>query len=262
MISNELLEEIIDISLRGQYINKKIIQKVFNEIFLNLDEYTTSNFNCLEFGNIDRKTNTFGTYYPEERVIKLDLIESYVYENKNKKLNMLIKNLRIINHLFHEVEHLKQSSKIIKNDLEAKLIMCSKDIDEVLYNDLYDCVPIEKLAFANSWKLVLENILKYPEFKNQYFETYKYINNEYIKNLKMGYYYDEYLDKYDVPLIRFLCMTKQLELLQELGSWNIAGSNKTINNIPVEVKLKYGLPITRNDIDEINKKKIITKSAK
>ena len=236
MISNELLDEIIDISSKGKYIDKKILQRVFEEIFVDVDDYTKKNFNKLEFVNIDRKTETLGICYADEGIIQIDLIENYIYENRQKNINMFIKNLKIINKLFHELEHLKQPYKITKNNFESELLKSSIIYDEKLYDDLYNCIPSEKIAFANSWKLLLNNLLNYPSFDSKYFDEYKFVNNEYIRNLKLGYIFDEFYEEYNVPLFTYLKKTEQLDVLKKVGSWRTASSSKKINNISIEKK--------------------------
>lgn len=257
MISNELLEEIIEISLKGKYVNKTIIMKVFDEVFKSLDNSTKQLFNDLQFGSIERQTSTTGICYIELGIIKLDLINSYIYENKNKYTSILIKNLNIIIALLHEIEHLKEPIKILKDNFESKLLKYSMESNNEFYEELYDYIPAEKIAYANSHKTMLENISKYPRFKKKFFDEYKYINNKYIKNLKLGYSYDEYLEEYNVPLFYYLERTNQLDVLCELGEWKSSSSPKILNFILPETKLKYGLPITRIDMEDINSKKIL-----
>lgn len=257
MISNGLLEEIIDISLKGNYINKTIIMKVFDEVFINLDNCTKEIFNDLQFGSIERNTATTGICYIELGIIKLDLINSYIYENKNKYTSMLVKNLNIIIGLLHEIEHLKEPSKMLKGNFESKLLKCSMESNDELYEELYNYIPAEKIANANSCELMLKNISKYPQFEYKYFDEFKYINNKYIRNLKLGYCYDEFLEQYNIPLFYYLLNTNQIDVLLELGTWKSKSLSKSINFSSSELKLKYGLPITNSDIEQINRRKIL-----
>lgn len=103
MISNELLEEIIDISLKGKYIDRKILQKVFDEVFVSLDDYTKRNFNRFEITEIFSLNNTVAACNPEEGIILFDIYESYYVENQNKYLSVLSRNLNIIINLLHEM---------------------------------------------------------------------------------------------------------------------------------------------------------------
>ena len=261
MISNELLEEIIDISLKGKYINRTIVIKAFNEIFQTLDIYTQNNFEELIFGKINRKRNIQACCAPDSKNIAVDLLQLYYELNKHKNFSMLMRNLSIITTLFHEVEHLKEPYKISKNNFESKLLKCSEMYDEELQDRVYDYIPCEKIAFANSHKIMLNNIKNYPDFKNKYFDEYRRINNNYILNLKRGYCFFEDVEQYNVPLYCFLKETNQTKFLSELCHLKLASDNN-INKISIDKKLKYGLPITKEDIDEINKKKILTKSIK
>lgn len=257
MISNKLIEEIIDISLKGKYINKTMIMKVFDEVFINLDNCTKEVFNDLQFGSIERYTPTTGICYTELGIIKLDLINSYIYENKKKYTSMLMKNINIIIGLLHEIEHLKEPSKILKNNFESKLLKCSMETNSELYEELYNFIPAEKIAYANSCEIMLKNISKYPYFETKHFDEYKYINNKYIKYLKLGYCYDEFLEEYNIPLFYYLIKSNQINTLLELGKWKSKSSSKSINSLSSETKLKYGLPITSIDIEYINKKRIL-----
>lgn len=258
MISNELLEEIISISLKGKYIDKNILQRVFDEIFVSLDEYTKRNFNSFELTEIFSLNNTVAACNPEDGIIKFDIYESYYVESENKHLSMLSRNLNIINNLLHEIEHLKEPYKITKNDFESKILKTSIEASNDKYKDLYDYIPAEKIASANSWKTLLQNILYYPNFKQKFFDEYKFINNQYIKNLKLGYYFYESYEVYNLPLFYYLDKVGQNEILTEVQEFCL----DNIDRININDKLKYGLPITKQDMRIVNKQKIKTKSIK
>lgn len=258
MISNELLEEIISISLNGKFINKKILQKVFDEVFLGLDEYTKQNFNRFEITEIFSLNNTVAACNPKEGIIKFDIYESYYVESENKHLSMLSRNLNIINNLLHEMEHLKEPYKITKNNFEAKILKNSIEVSHNKYKDLYDYIPAEKIASADSWKKLLQNILYYPNFKQSFFEEYKFINNQYIKNLKLGYYFYESYEVYNIPLFYYLDKIGQNKILNEVQDFWL----NNIDTINTNDKLKYGLPITKQDMRIVNKQIIKTKSIK
>ena len=193
MISDELLEEVINISSKEKYIDKKILQRVFDEVFVDLDDYTKSKFNGLEFAPIFDEVDTLAICNPEEGTIQFDLFECYKEENKNKNLNMLKRNLNIINNLLHEIEHLKQPYKLTKNNFESKILKCSIMTNNSSYDNLYNFIPAEKIASANSWKVLLKNLLCYPEFKEKFFDEYKFIILKWdifiMKNLKSIMYH-------------------------------------------------------------------------
>lgn len=256
MISNELLEEIIDISLKGKYIDKKILQKVFDEVFVSLDDYTKRNFNRFEITEIFSLNNTVAACNPEEGIILFDIYESYYVENQNKYLSVLSRNLNIIINLLHEMEHLKELYKMTKQNFESKILKSSIDCAHKNYKKLYEFIPAEKIASANSWENLFYNIKLYPNFKENFYDEYKFVNNEYIKNLKLGYYFSESFETYNKPLFHYLSKIGQKEVLEYAEKYYIENQDILVLND----KLKYGLPITKNDMRMINKQKIKSKS--
>lgn len=262
MISNELLEEIIFVSLKGNFIDKDILKKVFDENYKILDKKTQENFNGLFFAEI--KDNEFrGTCIPQQGIIVIDLLK--IYEECNKKEILMLKNnLCIVTTLLHELEHLKEPYKISKNNFESKLLKYSNIENQKLYNNFYNCIPCEKIAYSNFCKILLENIKKYPKFKEEYFDEYAFANNNYIKTTKLGYYYIESEERYNIPLFEFLRGTNQFHKLSELFVVKQSSENSktSISRLDVNTKMKYGLPVTKKDIEEINKQKILIKSIK
>ena len=256
MISNELLEEIISISLKGRFINKEILQRIFDELFVSLDDYTKQNFNRLELTEIFSLDHIIAICNPNEGIIIFDLYENYYVENKNKNKSMLCRNLNIIVNLLHEIEHLKQPYKIKIQSFESKLLKSSIAYFHKEYKRLYEYVPAEKIASANSWENLFYNVKLYPNFKENFYDEYKFVNNEYIKNLKLGYYFSESFETYNKPLFHYLSKIGQKEVLEYAEKYYIENQDILVLND----KLKYGLPITKNDMRMINKQKIKSKS--
>lgn len=258
MISNELLDEIISLSNKDKFINKKIIIKALEEVLNYFGHEKSKKFNGLIFTGLSTKGDMRGLFSPETNQIFLDINRTYKDVLKLAP-NKLGSNLDIIGILFHELEHFKEQFKVKENNFEAKLIKLSDITDEKLYENLYDCVPIEKLAYANSFEILLNNILNYPNFKENNFETYKYINNQYISLLKLGYIYVESIEKYNIPLFEFLQASKKLNKLNELIKLKKADETNK-NKLSLENKFKYGLPVNKEDVEELNKRKILTKN--
>lgn len=221
-------------------------------VFASLDDYTKQNFNRFEITEIFSLNNTVAACNSEEGIILFDIYESYYVENQNKYLSVLSRNLNIIINLLHEMEHLKEPYKITKRNFEAKILESSIDCADKNYNKLYEFIPAEKIASANSWKNLFYNVKLYPNFKEKFYDEYKFVNNEYIKNLKLGYYFNESFETYNQPLFHYLSKIGQKEVLEYAEKYYIENQDIIISND----KLKYGLPITKYDMKMVNKQKI------
>ena len=254
MISNELLDEIIQISKKGKLIDRMFICKLVIEIISNTDKITQNRFRVFRF--CDCK-DFFGKTDPDAGEILLSLNECYKFANMIK-IPILEKNIFIINIILHEVEHLKEYSKEQKNGIEGKLIYISNFTDSYSDSkanlDKYFTNPSEKIAKAQSWKELIKIVNKYPNFNFDYEGTYNYINNMYIECLKQGY---EKIgkDKYNFPLIDFLKFINRLSLGSEIFKL-VPKSSNISNNISLEKRFMYGFKITKEDMKELNFKKL------
>lgn len=258
MISNELLEEVIDISKKDKLIDKIFILKLVKEIISNTDEITQNKFNYFGFCN---NKDFLGKTNPNTGVILLSLGECYKAVNI-EKIPMLEKNINIINTILHEVEHLKEYSKEQKNGIEGKLIYISNFsnsyADSKTNLDRYYLNPSEKIAHAQSWKELLKIVKQYPNFITEHQTTYYYINNMYIGDLKQGYKKSK-SGKYNTPLFDFLISINRSSLGSEIFKLVPVSENKISNNISLEKKFMYGLKITNEDMKNLNSKKLIMK---
>lgn len=255
MINNELLEEIIYISNKEKFIKEDLIIKIFIDLYKQLDPYTQNLFKELCFGEIDRKTETRGICYQEEGIIKLDLEQIFKEQNEYRYRSMLSKNLFILSILIHELQHLKELYKMTIDNFEGKVLKSSNDVeDDDLLDKLYECDPSEKIAFANSWNYILNSLNLYPNFKEDHFKEFAFVNNKYIDNLKIGYNYIKDKGHYNIPLINFLKKTNNVKLIKEVNTLKFIIDIK--KNMSLEDKLKYGLNVSLNEIKNLNKQKI------
>lgn len=267
MTNNELIERIIYLSSKEKYLDKEMLEKFFWNLYDDLDDYTQSNFTDLRFEKISKQKDCRGTCSPFEGVITIDLDAIYAEEKEyyeKQKLSFLTQNLNILYTLIHEVEHLKEPSKIYKNTLEGNLLKYSQIDNTKLQLSIYDCDPSEKIAFVDSYLKFLKLLKAHPDFCDKYFNEYKYINNKLIQFTKMGYYYDEFMEKYNVPLVDFLRETNQLDALKVLFKIKKSNSNTNskLSRLDIITRMKCGLAITKEHVEEINKKKILTKGTK
>ena len=173
-----MLEEIINISNNFRLIDKDTIMKIARYEISKLDENTKKNFKYFLFV---KNTCFGGMTNPSKGIILIDLENCYADVNSMKKLSILEKNLYIVSVVLHEIEHLKEENKIEEENIEGNLIYISDFISNYekgrIVEDNYDNNPCEKIAFAKSWKKILYIANKYPNFRENYFDAYKYINN-------------------------------------------------------------------------------------
>ena len=133
----------------------------------------------------------------------------------------------------------------------------NKDGD--INSDTYYSDPSEKIAFAMSYKKLLEYLEKYPNFKEQHYEEYKNINNEYVERLFYGYENKEN-GKYNTPLIDFIINIKRVSSLKEVNFKLVKkGEPKNIDKIDIETRLMYGLPVSIQEAENFEKNKILIK---
>ena len=268
MISNELLDEIIYISKKGILLDQNILKKVFYELHDNLGNFSKQFLNEIKFEKIDEDEKTRAIFVPDEKLIIIDLIAMYKEEKElslKQKTSFLTQNLNIIIDLIHEFEHAKEFSKILKGDFEGKLLKYSRIYDnQNLYMGIYSIIPSEKIAHVNSYEILTQILLNYPNFVVSYFEEYKYLYNNYLQMPKMGYYYDEFKQEYNIPLLDYLAETGQKDVLRELFTVRKVDDNKEtkISKLDVITRMKYGLPIKKEHIKELNKQKILTRGTK
>ena len=290
MISVQLLEEIIFISEKEKYLDKKIIERIFHDIIDKVDSDTKKRFNGIYFCNTNWNGNIVCTCDPILGNIKIDY-EKLISQYKHcKYLTVLMSNLDMITDFLHEIEHLKEESKmkllniesllisyssfemfeslaldklkLLKNILSnSRLEKMSEKAQEKIYLKIYDKIPSERLATINSHKILFESICKYEGFSKKYEETFNYINEIYVSKYYMGYNKIYKNNCFNIPIIDYLKFIKHPELL-EIFDFYCEDSNiflkKCSKEFNVEEKMLYGLPITLEETEEMDKKLILT----
>lgn len=284
MISNEILEEIIEISKKGQYLSKGFIHRLYINLLEQCDPITKSKFQDFYFVE-----NIFGGLENGAACMKIEGITKYCYHavildvSETKHLPFLQANLYMVLYLVHELEHLKEHYKITKNNFESRLIQNSDGMfikklieDKYLpiflinrvrpifiekylekkyqkfYLPVWNIFPDEKIAEVDAFKIIYDSLNNYPNFKEIYNEDYKFILKEYYKALLSGYKRYKYSKEFTVPLKKYLEEIKKIDkygildpaLEKELQNFNEYSSYE---------KMKYGLPITIEDIQEVKK---------
>jgi len=288
MISNELLEEVINISLKNKYIDEELITKIILDIVSNMDEVTKNFLNKIEFCKID----LFGASAlcnVETGNVKIDLDQIKQYEAQQNRFSILTCNLEILQIIIHELKHLQSNYIMSLNNIESKLIEISsydyiykKCLQEAkkkvngfiqinrlakkLYSDYrydnFEIIPDERLAEISSFECLIDVVSKYPNFKTNYPEEYKFLLKQYKSVLCEGYNYREKFDNYSSTLIKYLISINRLDLLSYLGiNLKVCGSNN-LSNMDLTTKMKYGLPISRLEYNSLVKTLIRKKSTK
>ena len=136
MISQELMDEIIYVSLKNQIISKELIEKIVIDIINNCDVVTQNLFNGLYFEKIDWEF-AIAALEPNSRIVA-DYDEILSLCEDSTHMTFLEKNLYILHYIFHEIEHLKEDSKIMKNDYES--IILKYGSGKYIYNRYYNSV--------------------------------------------------------------------------------------------------------------------------
>lgn len=289
MISNELLEEVINISQKKRYISKGLLLRIALNVIENLDSKTKSRLQEIKFVDSDWEF-ALASCDRKRGIIEVDYTRLLQQEKNLNPLSYLKANLSIIQYLLHEIEHLNEHFKSKQNDLQAKIInICSGEfIHKSFQNKVKDwpyhkrieyankkfrefcednwaIIPIEKIAEADSINNILNSIKAYPNFTYQHSETYFSILIKYIKSLKLGYEFNEQTGSYNIPLIDYLSALNSKIDLKDIGlvlKPSSNNSNKLISELSIEERMKLGLPITSKDIKELNKQKIMLRSTK
>ncbi len=272
MISQELLDQIIYVSLKQEYITKELIEKIVLDIIDNCDKLTQNLFGGIYFG--EASFDFFMAEADENNRIIANYEEMIRQGDLSKRQSHLERNLKIIAYLLHEIEHLKEEGKLQKNTFESNIIRLANleyifeqifkgvskkfsnyKVAEVMslkkYEQFYKknwCfMPIERIAEVEARKAILKSLINYDGFSDKFFTEYKNLTKYYISGLKMGYEVGDY-NKYSSPIFRFY---KSLECISDLE--NIINITPKLTS---QEKMMYGFPIKPIDVIEINKMKI------
>ena len=283
MINEELLDEIIYVSLKNEYISKKLIEKIVLDIIVNCDLITQNEFGGLYFEKMEWDF-AIAALKPDSTIVA-DYDEILDISKGEQNQTYLEKNLYILKYLMHEIEHLKEYSKKLKGDYEAKIIkfgdgayiydryylpMFSKtkkrEFSEnfaskkykLFYKNNWSIIPCERIAEITSRKNLLDSLKQYPDYEKNYFKEYKRLTNFYINGLKLAYRKLE-SGRYNVPIIEYFTNLDRLSDIKRLGfDAESKKMRKEIKILTPQTRMMYGMPITPKDIIEINKMKIKT----
>lgn len=294
MISNELMEEIISVSNKDEFLSKGLINRIAINLVEKCDPLTKSLFQ--EFGFVENLWNNKTVYAScnkEEGIIYYCYEHAIGYAMAMLKENSsyLMCNLTIIEFLIHELEHLKESYKQQQNELENKLIKnCSSEfireliIDRYLpnilkkyqdkeilskplfkkyqefYLPIWDICPDEKIADPDAYKIIVDSVGAYPNFKYTNKQDYEDIVIAYISSLLTGYKKNRYTQKYSIPLEKYLNEISKIDIHQKMDP-TIKEEITRASEYTSEERMKYGLPITDEDIKQV-KRKYLTKGTK
>lgn len=153
----------------------------------------------------------------------------------------------------------EEKSKKFNSQRKRDRYIESKNLE--LNSKYWDIYPCEKIAEAEAFELLLRSLNTYPNFKKDYKREYLYILKKYIDSLKQGYKYNKETGKYNIPLRDYLRFINYYVKYEDLNL-TVKKSNKSLNlksRFSIEDRMKFGLPITNEDIKELNKQKIILK---
>jgi len=277
MISNELLEEVINVSKKGKFISKGLLLRIIMNSIEQLDYVSKSNFQEIRIVNLD---NDFGiaNYSKDIGVIEFDYNALIKQEIDSKVFIYLKSNLLIIQQVLHEVEHLDEVSKKNKNNIQSKLISISESdfLSDIIYEYLknrnikdrfvskyiketfdrfnekyWNVIPIEKIAEVDAFKKIIDSMENYPNFKNEHKNIYKSLYLEYLDSFKIGYKYNKKEERYNVPIYKYLKALKSLEC--NIKFKEICNNLSEIDSLD---KFKFGFPVDELDIEKIKKQKL------
>ena len=284
MISNELLEEVINISLKEEIIDQDLLMKIIYSVVDNCSDRTRANFNGVEmFKEFKREKLTNADYIEEYKIIRVFYLNIVKNGLLRKNLNVFKTNLYMLQVILHEIEHLKSDTKELTDDFESKLIKNSSAtfIWELIEDNLnefllkhktsiiinkylqkkyelftfktWDVCPDEKLAEAYSNEILIDSINKYYNFKEKYPKEYEYALKTYLNGLLTGYKFLKNKDEYNIPLIQYLDAINNIDVLNKVDE-SIKEEIKNADKYSLEERIKYGLPIEKDSIKVLMKK--------
>lgn len=262
MISNKLIEEIIYISSKNKFIDKEMVLKILIDSMKEDDDIVKRRLNGLTFNRVD---SGVASCDKKRGIIVVDIYKIYNQKNSNEYvyLSILSYNLFIVQCILHELQHLKEFYQKNENDFESLLIKYSsseflyynikndQEKRNLFYKKVYKLIPNERLANINSSEALLQSLNNYPNFSLNYLDSLLFINNLHIDYFKIGYILQKNY-QYNFPLYEYLNVIgidlKTINYILEIVN--------EFNDIDSKTKMKYGLQITTEDINNLNKMKI------
>lgn len=254
MILNELGNTIIE----NKLFTKENILEIGNYYLENLNIQ-----NKIKKIEIKPSRIAFASYSPNEKRIKLNLDEMIAYFANEAEKNKLNKkdyysyiNLKILQFLFHEIEHVRQYSINKMDTVENILLTIGKlnmDIwgmqeDNLIYLQTYEYNPNERMADLNSYKKIIEylNILKkYINIK----KANNLIKKEYIKTKIKGYENDKCPSEIYLLETNFDYIWNNMKFYDENRKIMY---NKVSKEYNLEERLYLGLPVENIEIKKLS----------
>lgn len=283
MIKKDLIEELIYLSNNKRFISKDLIKKVAFDEVSKLGKITRSRFEGIRYSKIDLRDSICYCDL-NENIIEIDyekcLIQS-LYDANNKYNPNLETNINVLLYVCHEVEHLKEYEKMLKNNIESTILRLSslnvfdKIVEDnlrlikpilpnIVYNKLFDklnshkyyklynIMPPERIAEIGSYKYIIDSLYDYPNFKDKYNGIFSLLCVRYIGEYFKGY--DE-KGKYS-PTLEYVksinsnhVLEKNKFFIKELIKFkNIL---KSLNEISIEEKMRLGLLAKKDERDKL-----------
>ena len=269
MINEEILEEIIYLSKRGQLLDKKLIIKIALSIIDNLDDESKSIFSGIKFvGNRVLGITNFAQFDEKKGLIQINMDKM---KDLKREYSILYCNLQLVEILMHEINHLRESYKKKNGDIEAFLITASDNFlsKNDIYNDIqkhyldcnkkqelfdklygkvyfeiYDFIPGERIAEISAYEDLissLNNISNFrKDYKSDYFLLKKTLFGEYVRVYVMDI----------IPLVEYFKLINNIDAIQGLSFYSPIRREFLENSkkyFKVEDRFKYGLPTDKKD---------------
>ncbi len=284
MIKQELLEEVINVSANKKIIPPDLLIKIIESVIDGCSNTTKEQFNGIKMIKENKKEEKNNAIYDcgrkEIKIYYLNIVRNGLFF---EKYNIFETNLYMLQSILHEIEHLKSDTDLSISDFEKKLFnyslptfiqsLLQNNLNDhlkkyenstlikvyfvlktnIFYNQNYSLLPCEKLAEANSRKILLDSVDEYHNFKINNPNEYKFILKTYYFSLLMGYKYNKKQNEYNVPLLQYLEKLNKIDTKGLLDN-TILDEIKNVENYSLEDRMKYGLQIDENTIKLLRKK--------
>ena len=260
MISEKIIEEIIHTSEKEKFLSKIQILRFAKEIIETLENDTRNRFQKIRFTGPYWKDPEYATTEVKKGIISFNMETVYSSMKERNKLidSYLTCNLEILAILIHEIQHLREPYKMMKSKTDNLLLKygsikyiqmrirnmypnISEEQFQRLYLKLYNFIPTERIADIDSYKILFDSVLNFPDFKEKNNIEFSIIRQAYILN-NIGVY-----DKSKYPLYHYLKKIDRLDLTDKIE--DIYG-----NELSLDEKLRIGLRLDSEDTNSFEKK--------
>lgn len=287
-LESDILQLLYDYSIKEKSIDKKYIKTIIeiSKMNMDLEEYIIRY--GIKKENYDKYVSaTYSIIEKKITIYEKNLKKSIQSKSDNKKYlteleNKFYENVILTQTIFHEIEHANQHRMIDKeNTMEAKILnLCMnnfnkiKEINEIVqealrtkmvtekeiqqyydftsnikyatYKNYYELAPQERLAEIKSHKKMI-NILS--EIKTEIPQIIKYESICIGKNMLKGY-----TNEIFSPTIKYITECNR-KIGLNMFDWYDENTEKTRKlaeqKYDLETRLKYGLPITKEEYQAI-----------